>query len=504
MDRRPGLHALPSLLFVLVSLLSSCDGASPYCQLPFDISDDEASLIQVNGKVVRRGFEEALTGSRVANNTTERQGGATASIRPVVASKPQRQAEIASKVAQDASEQAARAGELAASASTALEAQAASEAAMAASQLVKGARRAAKALSLSSGFGEKPRPVAVKAGVVGLPHAVTSSQMAADAAAWLELSLWRKGANAIPVDVHHSGSFLSAVAVVMFALVIVAMALIFFRLGENREIQDTIAALENQKNKASEQHNEPLARKIQREIEDLEDKAMPSRARAAQRSTVVDIPQIHGAMVPPGRKFIVKIPPLLKPTSAHTQRYNVLTNNNMEMLLIQLFQHMPHSDREAGTDAVEGFTISVPAEGENTVVLCTFVSPVGQKVRCEIYETGSGNSVHFGSFQEDSQCPLDLSESGATAYTLFLAGSGRRLLSVVVRGNVKDRDIKIVDGMTMSDNTATTVRGDTGDAPYQVECYPRSDMILAVILLACVDRLSVLNTVTRSGGWNAW
>lgn len=87
-----------------------------------------------------------------------------------------------------------------------------------------------------------------------------------------------------------------------------------------------------------------------------------------------------------------------------------------------------------------------------------------------------------------------LQRSGAAAYTLF-AVDGRRLLTVIVRGSIEERNFRVVEGSRPTNAVAAAAPGHgRASAEYQVECYPHSDVILTVISLATVDRLAVART----------
>jgi len=201
------------------------------------------------------------------------------------------------------------------------------------------------------------------------------------------------------------------------------------------------------------------------------------------------LPELHGAIVPANRKFIVNVPPLLNlpPRGRFAEDLNestktVTTNHGEPLFLIKLSRPTP-SGREAVV-IEEYFSISLPDEIDKELLICTFGRPRGPQLQCEIHKSdGLGHSTLFGVMYEEP------ANSGVVPYTLFLA-SGKRLLTVMVNGKVKDRQIKIWDFNRPGGEVAAAVPGDTGEEPYKVECYPHSDVILSVIAMTIVDRLA--------------
>lgn len=196
------------------------------------------------------------------------------------------------------------------------------------------------------------------------------------------------------------------------------------------------------------------------------------------------LPELRGAIVPANRKFVVHVPPLLH-SPAHitdmSRTVQVTTNHGEPLFLIKRSKPTP-SGREVVIE--EYFSISLPDEIDKDLLICTFGRPRGPQLQCEIHKSdGLGHSTLFGVMYQEP------ANSGVVPYTLFLA-SGKRLLTVMVNGNVKDRQIKIWDFNRPGGEVAAAVPGDTGEEPYKVECYPHSDVILSVIVMTVVDRLA--------------
>jgi hypothetical protein len=194
------------------------------------------------------------------------------------------------------------------------------------------------------------------------------------------------------------------------------------------------------------------------------------------------LPELHGAIVPANRKFIVNVPPLPAHLAESSKTVQVTTNHGEPLFLIKLSKPTP-SGREASV-IEEYFSICLPDDIDKELLICTFGRPRGPKLQCEIHKSdGLGHSTLFGVMYQEP------ANSGVVPYTLFLA-SGKRLLTVMVNGNVKDRQIKIWDFNRPGGEVAAAVPGDTGEEPYKVECYPHSDVILSVIAVAVVERLA--------------
>jgi len=206
------------------------------------------------------------------------------------------------------------------------------------------------------------------------------------------------------------------------------------------------------------------------------------------------LPELLGAMVPPNRKFTMNVPSLYHISSDQAEvsrQLQVLSIHpyvarQVPMFQISFLRYKPTN----GLDEIEeSFSVSLPGEVDKELVACTFGRPRGPQLQCEIHKSGAGENVRgalFGIMHEEGSSGRE--PHGTTSYTMFLP-SGKRLLTVVVTGPLTDRNIKIVDAGMPSKELAVTV-GCSGDSSYQVECYPNTDVALAVIALTAADRLA--------------
>jgi hypothetical protein len=210
----------------------------------------------------------------------------------------------------------------------------------------------------------------------------------------------------------------------------------------------------------------------------------------------VIVPNTLGAIVPSNRKFVIRMPSLLGVPAGQpeiSKAFRVQTMIGEPILQINLLRHAPGIE-----DVVieEYFSISLPDDIDKELVVCTFGKPQGYP-QCEIHKSDAwGKTSFFGVVREDTTSSLH--RSGAAAYTLF-AAEGNRLLSVIVKGQIEERKLRVVEGSrpTNAVAAATSAGHSRAASDYQVECYPHSDVILTVIFLAAVDRLAVTHTVDR-------
>mmetsp|Transcript_4650 Transcript_4650/g.8251 ORF Transcript_4650/g.8251 Transcript_4650/m.8251 type:complete len:498 (+) Transcript_4650:66-1559(+) len=215
----------------------------------------------------------------------------------------------------------------------------------------------------------------------------------------------------------------------------------------------------------------------------------------SQRASAASAPpklssELHGAIVPAKRKFMVKIPSLLMTFPSNTEisrQYSVHTKDNIEMLKLKVLRHKPNPHDNPDVHIEEYMTLSMPPELDKELVVCTFGRVAGNSLICEIYKSDNvSGSKLYGILQEE---PTEEVFSGSSTYVLWLATEpATRLLTITVSGKISDRNIKILDGRNASSTVASTVSSGAGEI-YECECYPHSDVLLVVLALAGVDRI---------------
>mmetsp|Transcript_142182 Transcript_142182/g.247809 ORF Transcript_142182/g.247809 Transcript_142182/m.247809 type:complete len:480 (-) Transcript_142182:167-1606(-) len=212
--------------------------------------------------------------------------------------------------------------------------------------------------------------------------------------------------------------------------------------------------------------------------------------------------ELHGAIVPAKRKFIVKVPSLLVDFPKNTEvsrTYEVNTKDNIQMLNLKVLRYKPHTPQNPDSSIEEYMTLSMPPELDKELVVCTFGHVEGNTLTCEIYKSDyMAGSKLYGILQEE---PSDSRFGGASTqgFALWLATEPAvKLLSILVVGRLAERKVKVLDGRNPSTEVASTVPVGATASFYETECYPHSDVLLVVLALAGVDRL-VANSGGRSG-----
>lgn len=197
-------------------------------------------------------------------------------------------------------------------------------------------------------------------------------------------------------------------------------------------------------------------------------------------------PQLAG-VVPGQSKFQIKIPPLLHvDRSQSTRRFSVIAEGSSEQMLgLTLTRHTPHDE-----DTIEElFAVTLPDADESELAICSFGRPRGPDLQCELYRTIELYDHHDDDHDDHELFGIVSSESSSQAniknFTL-VSISGRRLLTVIVEGDVQNRVIKVANCAT-TEILAVTMKGD--DNYYKVECYAQADVTLVAITLMIVDRL---------------
>lgn len=204
--------------------------------------------------------------------------------------------------------------------------------------------------------------------------------------------------------------------------------------------------------------------------------------------------ELHGAVVPAKRKFVVKVPPLLATFPSNTEisrKYTVYTKDDIEMLNLKVLRHKPNPHESPAVHIEEYMTLSMPPELDKELVVCTFGRVAGAALTCEIYKSdNTAGSKLYGILQEEASEPKMSSGGSTQQFALWLASEPAvKLLSILVVGRVSERKVKILDGRDPRNEVASTVPEGANDRMYQVECYPHSDVLLVVLALAGVDRI---------------
>lgn len=198
-------------------------------------------------------------------------------------------------------------------------------------------------------------------------------------------------------------------------------------------------------------------------------------------------PDFPGAIVPKDCKFVVKMPSLLEAAQAST--HMVMTNNNENMFEIRLGRCQSTIE---SVPVEEDFKVSIPDGSHKELASCALSRSEACGLQCEVFKRDSrGRDMLFGILAEDNGQVFE-AKNGFAAYTLTLT-SGKRLVTIAVKGSVQDRQVKIVNGDGSPTSEVASVISDGARTPkYAVECYPHADVILIVISLAAVDRLAAL------------
>lgn len=209
-----------------------------------------------------------------------------------------------------------------------------------------------------------------------------------------------------------------------------------------------------------------------------------------QTQEVVSSASITGSLgvnslVAEGFKFVVKVPPLQNMARTNAKNLQVFDNQGNVFVVMSFLDKQERNARNLQFE--EYFSVCSGSDSQKELAICGFDRTRGQQLQCQISKPEKVGSSFFGLFNEEPD--HSFATKGNKVFTLFLA-SGRRLLTVKLKGDVRYRNIEIVDGSTSSKLIAKTSGSGLSESDnYTVECYPGSDVILCVIALTAMDRL---------------
>lgn len=186
-------------------------------------------------------------------------------------------------------------------------------------------------------------------------------------------------------------------------------------------------------------------------------------------------------MVPPTSKLFLNAPTLLQAILAqeqsfkHTIKAQSQGGGLSDMIAMQYLRTIRDPNDASGIE--EYLTFTLPENPTEELVTCTLTKPNDSPHEYHIYLFGSN---FFGTIMED--------QPGSGSFTLWHDNQQPALVATVQGGLVTNRKVEILNSRTKDPVAKGTCQGQS----YNVECFPNSDILLAVAMFAGIDRLSAV------------
>lgn len=143
----------------------------------------------------------------------------------------------------------------------------------------------------------------------------------------------------------------------------------------------------------------------------------------------------------------------------------------------------PAQDPNDASGIEEYLSLSLPENATDELVTCALAKPDGSPYEYHVYLFGNN---FFGTVMED--------QPGSGSFTLWHDNQQPALIATVQGGLMSTRKVEVVTSQTKDPVATGTCSGQN----YNVECFPHCDILLAVVMLAAVDRLSSADESARS------
>lgn len=207
----------------------------------------------------------------------------------------------------------------------------------------------------------------------------------------------------------------------------------------------------------------------------------PIGGSLASGGTIQLSPDLGWAIVPATSKLFLNVPVMLHPVSEQEQslQFSVgakgATGGFTDMLLTRLLRTPKDPNDESGID--EYLSLSLPENANEEFVSCALTKTDGSSQHeYHVYLFGKH---FFGTIMED--------QPGSGLFTLWHDNQQPALIATLHgAGLISDRKVEIMSSQTKDPFATGICSGEN----YSVECFPNCDVLLAVVMLAAVDRLS--------------